>query len=608
MANITNIKLRNDETVHPIALPFAVCNTAATISPKTLTFSGGDTPTALVNGQQIMVQFANGNTTACSVSIGGKTPTIRLNNLSSGSIVPYIGAGAVVNLTYNNGNFYVSNAAALTGFEIPDTVTLATITNNGQLTKLTNNNIIGLTPDSYYTQGIENNSTIYNIVNKATIYHIYNTSDKTIKEITNSGIITRLDNYATITNILNESNGTITVGNNDGNITVSENHGYLDITNAAGTRNKGTGILHITNATPSLATGSSAARITQLINGGLVGRPDGAAVDSEGITNEATGQIRKIQNKGVTDLIENSNRLMKLVNTNSIGISPDTTNSYGIENNSKIYTIVNTNNATIYNISNDSGGNIKNILNNGNINTLDSNYGSITNFYIKSNGFVDTLTIATKDAGYTPAISTLNNNNCITTLNNNANSTISTLTNKGYISTLSNSGSGQINNLSNLTAKISLDLPPASTPKKYTISDVIGSGIWRIDPGFSSSLYAFIEVDNRDLGMYGRITQAGDNKHYIAQSSEDPSILLYGTAGSTSYTALNTGGDPYYVSPQGTGGSNCLLIIWETVSIGHDHGVSTHVDLTPGIYRIYYIKAVNKVYHYQIDKLNFGRL
>ena len=159
MAKITNIKTR-DEAVHPIALPFAVCDTVADESIKELTFSGGDTPTELVNGQQIMVQFTNGNTTACSISIPGltSTPAMTLNNTS---ITPYIGAGAVVNLTYNGSKFYVSNAAALTGFEVPTGVTLATITNAGGTVDLID---------------IKFGSTVSDIQNSGTINQITNQS------------------------------------------------------------------------------------------------------------------------------------------------------------------------------------------------------------------------------------------------------------------------------------------------------------------------------------------------------------------------------------------------------------------------------------------------
>lgn len=447
MAKITNIKTR-DGAVHPIALPFAVCSSTAGATIKTLTFSGGDTPTELVNGQQIMVQFTNGNTTACSISIPGltSTPAMTLNNTN---VAPYIGAGAVVNLTYNGSKFYVSNAAALTGFKVPTDVTLATVTNDGQLTKLINNATIGitLTSDPDFSRGIENNSKIYNIVNKATIYNISNNSNKTIETITNGGTITKINNtngnirqlanagqIIKITNVdqatIEEiNNGTITgeggfiggisngkvIGwyqDEQGNRSTVPQDGYFPW---AGISNRGT-IVNIQSEGLISLIGNSGT-VSSLTNSGTITTESNSGTISA-ITN--TGTIEKINNttgtigvsgSGFTTngifndssatiyYVENGGKVVTFKNTGTTGNSGDT--ATGVQNTGNLYNITNGSGGTVYKLTN--MADVKTITNSGNISSI-TNSGTIGEISLTSSGSITKIV----NAG---SIGTSENNN-----------------------------------------------------------------------------------------------------------------------------------------------------------------------------------------------------
>lgn len=360
MANITNIKLRNDSTVHSIALPFATCGAPATSGNEkvyTLTFPNGDTITNLVNGQQLMVRFSNGSQIGSTFSVkitdGASityTVPVVLNSLNT-SIAPDIGAGAVVNLTYYDNNFYISSAAALTGFEVPTDVTLATVTNSGKITTVDNNSII--------------------------------------TTVNNNSIITTMNNRSNITT------------HNSGSFTI------INESSAQGSTSRDAGWLAITNEDASVA--EEPGRIYSLTNKGLIGRPDGSAIASEGITNESTGWIRHITNFGTIDLFTtsstittlknidskqgrgqisylengdsayiqellNGGQFRKLTNNGTIGATPDPNYEYGIENSGKLYNIINK--ATIYNISNNNGKTIQTITNAGIVQTI-TNTGTI---------------------------------------------------------------------------------------------------------------------------------------------------------------------------------------------------------------------------------------
>lgn len=299
MAKITNIKTR-DGAVHPIALPFAICDTVADESIKELTFSGGDAPTELVNGQQIMVQFSEGSQTESTFSVkitDGASITYTVPvvlNSSDTSVAPYIGEGAVVNLTYNGSKFYISNAAALTGFEIPTDVTLATITNKG--------GTVGL---------------IYN--NSGTIDLIYMGRRSVVYDIQNSGIVSNIKNLngemdsgGSITMFDNASRGQVEQINNDGTILSTTNTGTIE---------------KIDNTT------------------GIIGVPDSLA---EGIFNGSSATIHYIENSG------------KIVTFKNNGTTGDSGNTItGIQNTGNLYNITNSSNGTIYQLNN--AANIKTI-------------------------------------------------------------------------------------------------------------------------------------------------------------------------------------------------------------------------------------------------------
>jgi len=427
-----------------------------------------------------------------------------------------------------------------------------------------------------------------------------------ITTIDSTGVISNINNYGTITFITNNSSGTIDGINNNGTINgcinygdiVAENRHRLMLTNHRESGSYNEGEITITNEGPTARKVSGSVNI--LNKGGEVHltnaiNPEGDYYSTVEITN-AGGDIATITNQNDSTNTRDA-RISTIINRPSVydgsaiinEIKNQTSGGIGLAeivtitnyNYGHISYINNSSNSQIGNINNDSQSDIDSIDNSGRIDIF-ANSGTI-------NASTNSGTITTF---------TNRNNGTISTMNNNGN--ISTLTNKGIISTLTNNGNGRINNLSNLTAKIGLDLPLGAI-KECTVGTVIEGGIWKIDPGFSLVHYGDVQVDNSDLGMRGY------NCHYIAQSGTDSSSLLYKAAGTTFYP-IGASGDPYYVSPQGTAGNNCLLIIWEGVSIGHEDGDSTSVALAPGIYRIYYTGTVNKVYHYQIYKLNFGRL